>query len=150
MSAGTSIATGTKTVSGFGVVLEYPRIFINLASVVLALSLTFFTAGDARSGVALALIVSAWACWIGSIIAGAWVIRRIATLELQSLDEDEAEASVHINETVYAPGIRRALTAQPVCFVLGFVFFILSALAPAPFGADARPDTPALPTDPRP
>lgn len=130
MSGTTTIAGSTKSSSGYAVVLEYPRIFINLASLVLALSLTFFTTSEARTGLAIGLIGIAWTFWIASIIAGAWVIRRIATLELQSLDEDEADTSVDIHETIYAPGIRHGLTAQPVCFVMGFIFFILSTLAP--------------------
>lgn len=100
-------------------IVEYSKVFINLSSLVLGLSITFvqYIIGGKTAGVPL--LAFAWVLWVVSILFGAFAIRRIAG----TVDDDDNgdDSPTPIGETIYSGFIKLLLSGQLATFVLGFL-----------------------------
>lgn len=112
-------------------VVEYAKTFINLASLLLGLSITF--AGKVSGGdeYLTLMLLATWLLWISSVYYGSQAIREMVNVAYRSETPEEdvadADASVDLGDTVFSPVITRALNLQFWLFSLGFAAAVVGA-----------------------
>lgn len=112
-----------------GQVTEYSKIFINIASILLGLSVTFMSRIAVVDLVNLFAMIVSWAACVASIFFGAKAIRALVVVH-DGEDEDDDEG-VDVRRSIFSPSVRGPLDLQVVACLAGFVGIAAVALRSA-------------------
>lgn len=118
--------------------VEFSKVFINLASLLLGTSLLFVSQVTDKGPASLGLLIISWFCWTASVYLGAQSIGAISTLvgqaEIDEKDEStETFPSQFIADRLNATSLSNKLKWQMWLFLGGFACLILNALQQAVF-----------------
>ncbi|NJR38469.1 MAG: hypothetical protein HC781_06035 [Leptolyngbyaceae cyanobacterium CSU_1_4] len=119
--------------------VEYSKIFINLATVLLGLTLTFTSnvVGKESSRIFVLMMLVSWILWIASIYMGARSIAIIVTIVAASTDsvagdeDEDLSSSSDESLSVFDRSLQQRLRWQRRFFIYGFSVAALSAFVSA-------------------
>lgn len=111
-------------------VVEYAKTFINLATLLLGLSITFASKLSAADAISQVILLSSWLCWIISVYFGAQAIREMVNVayRTESEPDDETDAATDHEDTIFSSKITASLNLQFWLFGVGFLIAVIGAL----------------------
>lgn len=112
--------------------VEYNKVFINLASLLLGTSLIFVAQITTRNETSLTLLVASWLFWVVSIYLGARAIGDISDLVSDAeVDEKDEKTptfpALYIADRLASTKITTKIRGQLWTFILGFACLIANA-----------------------
>lgn len=112
-----------------GQITEYAKVFINIASLLLGLSVTFLSRIAVPDATNITVVVVAWALCILSIYLGASAIRKlVTTVSDESASEEDDDSGVDLDKLPVSPAISTSLNRQVATCLASFVLIAFVAM----------------------
>ena len=111
--------------------VEYAKIFINLASLLLGLSITFAGTILGISSISVFAVSIAWAFWIFSILTGSYTVRKIVSIVADV--EDAPDEPISRRDSIFGSNVSTLLNVQVMLFLGGFA--VMAWITVAQFSA---------------
>jgi hypothetical protein len=112
--------------------VEYNKVFINLASLLLGTSLIFVSQVAQSNPFSLLLLILSWACWIASIYFGAQAIGQISKItgdaEVEGASNSAITAAEALSTNLNSSSVSERIWWQLTLFLIGFIALVANAL----------------------